>query len=309
MRNAVLTACLVALFPYSAAAQITPECTEPDVLIVFDVSGSMGKAIPGTKYTLATNAIVAATKSLDDELRFGLLMFPEPAGQHCDLDPDPQIPLALNNGGAFSSLLQPGGGNFWGGPTGSHDTPMFQALDAVTSLPQLQTVERRHYVVLITDGNQDCCIAGDYDNQSDCLPGSTDLDPAEAADNIADLVATVKQLAGMGIHTFVVGLQEKVSASALNQMAVAGLTPKPNCNVNQTDPAAANNCFYTADDKNSLEAALGAIALVIAHFSSDSTRTTFTKALRARLARRFRSRALCSPVHRMRPSGGAHSNH
>ena len=266
MTRSLLCTLLLAITLGSApgATAQTANCAEPDVLIVFDVSGSMGKAAAGTKYTLATEAITTFTASLDTEVRFGLLMFPDPDGMYCDLDSTPQVPLGLASGAEIADLLVPEGANFYGGPKAFHDTPMFQALNAVFGIGDMKTPERRHYVVLITDGNQDCCIAGDYDTDPDCVAGSTDLDPTEAAQNIQDLVSVVSGLDKDGIRTFVVGLQEKVSAVALNQMAVAGGTAKdPGCNTEQTDPAAADNCYYVADDQVQLESALSAIVQVI----------------------------------------------
>jgi len=254
----------------TAWAQDTVDCAAPNVLLVFDVSGSMGKAIEGTKYTLAANAITQATQSLDQDVRFGLLMFPDPNGMYCDLDPTPQIDFELDNGPAIFSLLDPAGATFWGGPTATHDTPMYQALVAAGELSELKNPERRNYVVLITDGNQDCCNAGDYDDEDDCEPDSTVLEAVEKAENIADLEAQVGTLVNNGIRTFVVGLQDGVSAAALNKMAIAGLTPKsPDCNGEQDDPSAADNCYYTADDTGQLQAALQAITQIISEESCD----------------------------------------
>ena len=270
-RTLAATSLAVALLlgPLCGAQAQTVECEEPNVLLIFDVSGSMGAAKPGTKYTAAVAAIVAATTELDEDLRFGLLMFPDPEGMHCDLDPTPQIDFELGNGPAIFDLLDSEGANFYGGPQAVHDTPMLQALAAADELGALKTTERRSYVVLITDGNQDCCIAGDYDDDPDCLPNSTELDPVEADENIVDLVNQVSALTGANVLTFVVGLQDGVSAKALNKMAVAGQTTKAGCNPNQTNPAAPDNCYYTADDGLELQSALAAIAKIISEESCD----------------------------------------
>ncbi len=250
-------------------ASAIPQCNEPNVLVIFDVSGSMGKASdPTSKYTQATTALTSTTSSLQGDIRFGLLMFPEPAGGGCALDPTPQIGFGLNNHAAFASLLVPGGATFWGGPTGTHDTPMFQAISAAQDVA-IQTSERRGYALLITDGSQDCCISGDYDNEPDCLPGSTSFEPGEAAENVVDIVGAVTGLANQGIHTFVVGFGAKVDVQALNKMAVAGLTAKPGCNPSQTDGAAANNCYYNASGGIDLQVALAAITKLVTEESCD----------------------------------------
>ena len=253
----------------TSSVSADPLCTEPNLLVVFDVSGSMGKAVAGTKYTQATNALVAATTALDDEIRFGLLMFPEPAAGGCGLNPTPQISFALGNGPKFQSLLVPGGATFWGGPTANHDTPMFQALNAVSYLAGLQTVDRRGYVLLVTDGEQDCCISGDYDGEPDCLPASTTLEPNEAAENVSDLEGIVSGLATARIRTFVVGFGTKTKAGALNKLAVAGNTARPGCNPAQTDLAASDNCYYNAGNGPELSTALNAISKLVTEESCD----------------------------------------
>ena len=227
------------------------------------------------------DAISQAAFDLDAEIRFGMLMFPEPSqkgadatgpglGVHCDLDPKPQVGFALQNGDAIFNLIDPTGNNFWGGPTKWHDTPMYQALQAANGLSSLKDPDRRSYVLLITDGNQDCCIAGDYDDDPDCEPGSVVLEANEKAENIADLVGQVQQLSNTGINTFVVGIKEKVSAEALNQMAIAGGTPKSvKCDPEQSDPAADDNCFYTVNDSAGLLAAVAAISKIISEETCD----------------------------------------
>ncbi len=251
-------------------ADVSPECAEPNILIVFDVSGSMGKAAPGTKYTQAVDALSSALPGLDSDIRFGLLMFPAPDGQGCDLVATPQVGLALDNAGPIFDLLDPTGADFWGGPTAVHDTPMYQALNAASDLAELKNPERRNYVILITDGMQDCCISGDYDDEPDCLPGSTALEPVEAQENIDDLVATVMGLGLDQVDTFVIGFGDGVDALSLNQMAMAGSTPKsPDCNAAQTDPAALDNCYYSASDGPAITAALGAIAKIVSEESCD----------------------------------------
>ena len=266
-RHRILPVLLVALA--SPAAAQTPECAAPNVLIVLDVSGSMGKAEPGTKYTQAAEAIASFTAPLDQSVRFGLLLFPRPDGVGCDMSADVQVPLAVGNAQTIADLLLPGGASFWGGPTALHDTPMVQALGLAGGIGALQDAARRSYVVLVTDGVQDCCKSGDYDSEPDCLPGSTTLDPVEAAENVQDLVARVTALANKKVHTFVVGFGSAVDAAALNQLSKAGFTAQPGCNVAQTDPTAQDNCFYNASNGAAISAALADIVAVVSEESCD----------------------------------------
>ena len=142
MRNVALFVILVGLLSLGSAglvhAEEDPSCTAPNVLIVLDVSGSMGLAAPGTKYTQAVDAVNAVTAQMDQEIRFGLLMFPRPDGQGCDMATQFQIPFALGQADAFYNLLDPNGSEFWGGPTSQHDTPMYQALDFCVGHPDFQ---------------------------------------------------------------------------------------------------------------------------------------------------------------------------
>ena len=248
------------LAPSLASAQ-TSDCANPNVLMLFDSSGSMKNPTSNPKFDQAVGAVTATTDALDDQIRFGLSIFPNRQTRGCSITPEPDVGFALNNGAKITNLLSPSGSNYYGGPAGA--TPIYQALGAASDLEELHDPARRSYVVLITDGTQLCCGSGDYDNDFDCLPGVWKPEPVEEAENIQDLKGRVEQLVGEGIHVFVVGLSSGVSAQALNTMAVAGQTAKEGCNPDQTDPAAADNCYYFADSEADLQSALQSIAQII----------------------------------------------
>jgi MYXO-CTERM domain-containing protein len=94
--------------------------------------------------------------------------------------------------------------------------------------------------VLITDGWQ-------Y-----CVP----YDPQTRFDGTAPVAA----LKNAGITTWIVGFGAEVDAAALNRMAVAAGTTRPNCNANGEDAAATNNCYFQVDNQAELLAALNQIA-------------------------------------------------
>ena len=243
-------------------AEATPACEPPNVLVLLDVSGSMGPAIPGTKYSQAAEALSQVVSEWDQALRFGVMLFPAADGLGCALAQTPDIAPGLGSGPSVADLLLPGSPGFWGGPTGQHDTPMVQALTWALSYPPLFEATRRSYVLLLTDGKQDCCKTGDYDGDPDCLPGSATLDPNEALENRADLVDRVTALRLAGVDTFVVGFGGGTDPVPLGQMAVAGQTAtSAGCDPDSESPMPNQACFYHAENALSLSQALGSIAI------------------------------------------------
>ncbi len=247
-----------------AAAGPEPECAPPNVLIVLDVSGSMNAADkPDGKYAAAVTAIDTVVRRFESTLRFGLMVFPDPGigGGYCSVSSSLAVEPALGTAGAIREYLVPGTPGFFGGPKPHFDTPMKQALDVAGSLPALRDPTRRSHILLITDGMQDCCRAGDYDDQPDCLPRSTTLDPVEAAENRLDLRDTVAALAQAGLPVFVVGFGSGVDVPALNGMAVAARTALPGCNPQGTNPGGADTCFYPVGSSVELISAMSDIAI------------------------------------------------
>ncbi len=242
-------------------------CASPNVLILFDISGSMGKAsTAGSKYNQAVDAIKAVVTASDDKIRYGLKVFPSPAPEtvkvYCSVDTLLAVDLGLGSSMAISSYLTPGEANFFGGPRSDYDTPMYQALNNAAEITALEDLERRNYIILITDGIQDCCNGGDYDDEPDCNSGqgygtANYFVPEELAENRSDLVRLVGDLKKKGINTFVVGFGDGVDKTTLDQMAVAGGTNKDGC-----ADGAAGDCYYNAADKAALQRALAAITQI-----------------------------------------------
>lgn len=233
--------------PASSHAQ---SCEAPNVMILFDVSGSMKV---NNKYTTAINGIDSALSSLESRANFGLGLFPAPSQGYCFLQTDtngsmiPDVPMALNNRWAIHDVLFPDGSNYCGGPQSTFDTAIFQALESGGAIPGLNTAQRAGYLILVTDGVQDCHNYGDYDNEDD-------RGAAEIAENRDDIELIARNLALNGIQTFAVGFGANADPQTLARVAIAAGTAKQGCN-----PSNPTSCFYLASDSNGLSTALSQI--------------------------------------------------
>jgi len=257
-------------------------CVAPDVLVLFDVSGSMGKASdPSSKYSQAVAALSDVTQNTEADIRYGMLLFPPPsptAGVFCGPGDImiAQVPLAQHNWANIFKVISPtlynstdANPDFFGGPRWDYDTPMYQALGGVGFVDGMLDPARPHYVLLITDGLQDCFRGGDYDTDPDKIDLDGDgkitdneFNPPEVAQNRADLVQLVDELWANGVTTFVVGfgglnIDPDIAAEAattLNALAVAGGTAPADC---------VSGCYLRADDEIGLWFALADISLAV----------------------------------------------
>ena len=266
-----ILAAVVLVLPTRVAAE-EPDCNEPNVLILLDVSGSMGPASdPTGKYMAAVTAVADIVTEYTWDIRFGLTVFPDPAEAYCGISTGTDVTPAIGTAELIKDYLLPGGTDFFGGPLANFDTPMYQALAATGNLDVLAGTDRRSYVLLITDGEQDCCYYGDYDDDPDCLPGTNNLDPVEIAENRSDLVQLVTELKEAGLPVFVVGFGEGVDTLTLNGMAVAAGTEfDPACDPDEPDPAQGKTCYGPADDIASLEAVMEDVVLFLDEEVCDS---------------------------------------
>jgi hypothetical protein len=173
------------------------------VLIVQDKSGSMNDP-PSTggasKWSQVTSAIDGAVMSTQAAIYWGLKFFP--SDNSCGVNNGVDVNVATSNYNAIHNALSqrsPGG-----------STPTAHAmLSAGQYLAGLQDGNNK-YIVLATDGLPNC--AGGV---------------ASAADDAGAEMA-VSTVAGMGIHTFVIGIStDAMSDATLNQMAQNGGEPRP----------------------------------------------------------------------------------
>ncbi len=221
---------LCAISPGLATAD---QCAPARVMVVLDKSSSMvtGTINGETKWDIAAGGLDQVLAAYDSSAEFGLITFPNPS--QCAPGSVNVEPAVGNRTAITAALASPP-------PTGGNWTPMAQTLEVAAEVPSLSTATATRHVILITDGWQWC---DPYD------PGTR-----------YDGTPAVQALADAGVTTWVVGFGDEVDTAALNQMAVAAGTARPNCDVTSSDPAAANNCYFQVDDSAQLVSALTAIA-------------------------------------------------
>jgi len=224
---------LVATLLFLSSTALADECEPAKALVVLDKSSSMNNEITGmSKWTIAVNALDAVLDNYENAISFGLSLFPMPS--QCSPGQTVVAPALGNKNSIISQLSDPP-------PAGGNWTPMAESLTAAGDEPFFVGSSSPNYVVLITDGWQWC---DPYDSSTRFLP-----------------VEAVEQLSIKGITTYVVGFGTGVDAAALNMMAVIAGTARPGCDSTLTDPAAANHCYYAADESADLIEALNDISL------------------------------------------------
>lgn len=165
------------------------EMIQPNVLILLDKSGSMGDRVGSdTKWRIAIRALERLLADFGDQIRFGLVLYPEGGG--CDPGRI-LVEVGPDNASEILATLDDYS------PRGS--TPIGGSLEAVTGHPSLQDPSRPNYILLLTDGEERC--GGDGEAAVSAL---RTLDPE--------------------VKTFVVGFGDGVEAGDLDAMAVAGGT-------------------------------------------------------------------------------------
>jgi hypothetical protein len=207
----------------------------PDLLLVFDRSGSMAED-PGTgsnctpaatcpsKWNQATAAVDTAVAGSQTTIRWGLKFFSSD-GNGCMVGPGVQVGTGFNTEPAIAAALA------GARPSGSTPTTLAMTL-AGDYLAGLTTPNPR-FIVLVTDG------------QPTCAGGDGDGDDSTAA------VAAVAAQAARGYGTFVIGVATASDANAtatLTQMSTAGMHPRPG-----------TPNYYVVNNTAELVAALGSI--------------------------------------------------
>jgi hypothetical protein len=212
----------------------------PSFLIVLDRSCSMkNQIVPNTnksRWQVAVEALSAAVMTHDNDLAFGLTLFPDITGTQCTQDAIP-IPVTTHSGTAIKTLLtaalDPVDPLFPADPCVTNiDTGMAQALTdpAITASGQ-------RYIMLVTDGAQSGNTTGNGANNCG----------GEAGD--ARTQTTIEQLHANGVTTFVVGFGGNVDTTSLDAFAIAGGAPR-----------AGAKKFYSAESPAQLAQAFAAIA-------------------------------------------------
>lgn len=167
----------------------------PNMHVLLDRSSSMSDEIlvegeSRTLWSIAVSTVKQTTSRLEDQLRFGLQLFP--ISRRCAPGPV-LVEVGERTASAISAALPSSD------PTDPFGTPLAAALTSAGSLPALQDSTRSNFVLLITDGEETC--SGN---------------PSEAA----------AALLRKGIRTYVVGFGAGVSATTLESIARSGGTAR-----------------------------------------------------------------------------------
>ena len=229
--TALLASATLLVAPSPAAA--ADACAPARVMVVLDKSSSMQTGLIGgeTKWSIAVGGLGQLLSTYEAKAEFGLMTYPQPS--QCGPGALDVAPALKNKAAILGELTT-------APPTSGNYTPMAQTLEAAAALPSLQAAPGSRHVVLITDGWQYCVP---YDTTTRF-----------------DGTAAVEALVAQGITPWIVGFGAEVDAIALNRMAVAAATMRPNCNPNSEDAAASDNCYFQVDNQQELLAALNQIA-------------------------------------------------
>jgi len=219
---------------------VTMETIPGNVLLVFDLSGSMKDEYPGTgleKWEVARDAVLNSITPLQDSVNVGVLFFPINGG--CDGDNDCCVP-PFGTSSQINFLPGPdfiaSWNGFWSTTSGVNgSTPTLEALQAtsVALASVAATLTGNTTVVLITDGDPKCGA----DLVGIDLFSTVEQINAAIATQVAQLTPFPADWLAQGITTYVLGLPGP-SANALpvlNGIAAAGGTTQ---HISPTDPAA-----------------------------------------------------------------------
>ncbi len=239
-----LAACLISSL--SVAQTKAPLC--PNVLIVFDASGSMGNSTTGvdggtaSRYEVAKQAVAELTSgSAAQQMRFGLELFGTSDNGNCGISPSTcSYPNPLTCGSVTCDFGQ--AANIadvlddLAGPQGS--TPTAGAIIEAKKRPDMQDTSRGRYILLVTDGQPSGrSSAGTLNNTLHAL---TDI------------------RVDAGVKSFVLAFNVPSNLQTqLNQMADAGGTAR------QAVCDTENLCYYDATNGTELRIALESIVSTV----------------------------------------------
>lgn len=229
---------------------------DPDIMIVFDKSGSMSD---GSKYSQTSSAVSnAVTSGAGSQIHWGLIFFP--SNGDCAVGTAPDVPVGPDGASQIPGVLtsnSPGG-----------NTPAHKGIELAIQSYNLMTDDRAHYILLATDGMPNCegepitfptgCTTDADCNNPEMYCEPTGAPPPMPAgfcmpkpkDMAVNAIALALQY---GIKTYVVGMDiDSGVQDTLNRMAEAGGTPR-----------AGDVKYYPVSDQSSLEEALANITMQI----------------------------------------------
>jgi hypothetical protein len=209
------------------STNLKPSTTSiPQVMIVVDRSYSMINS--EDRWTPALRALSQVTQALEEDVSFGLALFPDPLGGQldsvelaqctswgrdrftCEEDLDACVPgrvfvePAVNNSLSIRETLNNNP------PAPNQGTPTHSALLAAARSLESQPPSGEKVIILVTDGMPGCNV---YIDPSDCNCLVTNLPFLCEIDNFASMcldaqrtIDEISNLASQGIRTVVVGL-------------------------------------------------------------------------------------------------------
>ncbi|MGH7328940.1 MAG: vWA domain-containing protein, partial [Polyangiaceae bacterium] len=229
------------------STKVASDIVPPNLLITLDRSCSMtGKIDVGdggkvSKWVIAVGALDDLMKKYDGKIRFGLLMFPDPAlaaqsgSARCPMAPSSEeVALGPGNETAIADILDASSDakSATYPDFGPCVTNIDSAMDRAGMDPGLYDSTRQSFVLLVTDGEQSGCSLGGGANGA--------------------IVAAHELLADAGVETFAIGFGGQANPQFLSEVAIEGGTALPD--------ASFPNLFYNAADDVQLQAALDQIA-------------------------------------------------
>ena len=230
-----LAVMLLALAPTTALAA---RC--PNLLVVFDVSGSMQGTVAGTtptqnRYQVGRDAVKSLLSGNTANFRYGLELFGTAANNFCGVSscyyPATGCESVLCDYSTTAPISAVLDARSYEG-----STPTATAINTAMTRADMQDSTRSRYIILLTDGDPNCTsnTIGDTENA---------LNAARTAN----------------VKTYVLGFAGGTAAN-LNRMAIAGGTNRvapASCN------ATTNKCYYDAANASELNIALAAIVSAV----------------------------------------------
>lgn len=230
------------------ATKVAADIVPPNLLITLDRSCSMTDSLDGgkvtatnpDKWTIAVGALDQLMKTYNGKIRFGLVMFPDPAlrgtggAARCAMaSGSEEVAVGAGNEGQITDILDASSDAMASSyPSGPCVTNIDTAVERAGMDPGLADKTRSEFILLVTDGEQSGCTSGG--GAAGALQAAHDL------------------YTDGGISTFAIGFGGEANPQFLSNMAIEGGTP--------IQDASFPNLFYNAADQTQLNAALDAIA-------------------------------------------------
>ena len=195
---------------------VTSEITEVPtrVMLLEDKSQSMEEQ---DKWNLAKNAIEGMVREFNQDIEFGIDLFPISAtilDLTCEVGESVLLDVALVNSDAIMSILD--------GQTPGGVTPLYLAMMNFTEAnyaPIFLNGEAQSYLVIISDGEDTC---GEETLTIDLGGIPIELPVAATTDQLTDV--TSELLINHDIKTIVIGFGDAIDANQLNAIAAQGGT-------------------------------------------------------------------------------------